>query len=175
MLTMILLSRMQAVPEEGASRGPTLPVRASALLIGLALLSAARGARCEGVAFTLRPEIGVQAGVESFELSATVPVQGIEVTAASKLSYSAATALAGGTLRLDLGILSLGGTILTNLVDPWGTVLDQDFLSAGTGEVIEFSHTDSRITLRAIVVEGVAPLRVAELAPLPRETTLPAL
>jgi len=146
-----------------------LPARAWSFLLGAGILFITSAAQSERPTFMLRPETGVQAGKETFELSATIPttMSGVSVSGSSKLSYPVETLLAGGTLRFDIGPLSLSSTALTNLVNPWGNMVDQDWLGASVGtrsEKIEFSHTDSRTTLRALMIEGAARLRVASLA-----------
>jgi hypothetical protein len=119
----------------------------------------------------------VQAGLETFELSARIvsPDASVAVTASSKLSYPVATLLAGGSVILATGPFSFGATALTNLVDPWDTFVDRDFVSAsseGFNQTIEFSHTDSRATLRALVLEGAFRLRIAELSDTPGKSPL---
>jgi hypothetical protein len=134
-------------------------------------------ARAEDVAFTLRPEIGVQFGTETFELSAPVqsPTADVNLTASSKLSYPVGTGLVGGSAAVDVDRFSFTARALTNFVNPWGTLLDQDFLTASAGtqsQQVEFSHTDSRTTLRALVVEGAARYRIAELSAPPGSAPL---
>jgi hypothetical protein len=140
--------------------------------VGLGMLCVVAGARGEGASVLVRPEFGVQAGVETYELNATIASSepSFEVTASSKLSYPVATLLAGGSAIFAVGRFSLAATALTNLVDPWGTLLDRDFVSAssaGLRETIEFSHTDSRATLRALALEGALRFRIVELSKKP--------
>src|SRR5580765_5362785 len=133
--------------------------RASGVVVGFVVLCIAADARAEGTSFLVRPEFGIQGGTETYELSAPIelPQSGLAVTASSKLSYPVSTLLAGGSLMFGAGPFSFGVTGLTNLIDPWGTLVDQDFVSASSGSVhqtVEFSHTDSRTTLTALVLEG---------------------
>lgn len=142
--------------------------RASGVVVGFAVSCIATDAGAEGMSFLVRPEFGIQGGIETYELSAPIelPQSGVAVTASSKLSYPVSTLLAGGTLTFATGPFSFGFTGLTNLIDPWGTLLDQDFVSASSGSVhqtVEFSHTDSRTTLRALALEGAFRLRIVEL------------
>src|SRR5207244_989987 len=47
---------------------------------------------------------------------------------------------------------------------PWGTLLDQDYISVSDGatsDTIEFSHTDSHTTLGMVSVEAAARLRIS--------------
>jgi len=137
----------------------------------------AAAARGEGVSFSVRPEFGVQAGLETTELSSEVesPEPSVAITASSKLSYPVATLLAGGSLIFGAGPFSFGATALTNLVDPWDTFVDRDFVSASSGginQTIEFSHTDSRTTLRALALEGALRLRIVELSRTPGQAPL---
>lgn len=123
----------------------------------------ASSARCENRWLVIRPEVGPQVGIETFELSATVPSNGTALTASSRLSYPVATLMAGGTTGFHTGPFSVSGTVLTNIMQPWGTMLDQDFASVG-GSSLELSHTDSKASLESLVVEGAMRLRVAELS-----------
>jgi hypothetical protein len=111
----------------------------------------------------LRPELGVQTGNELCELSAsTTAGADVNVGVTSQLRYPVSTAIAGGTLIVGAGRFSFAATALTNLVDPWGTLVDQDFVTASNSvdsETVEFSHTDSRTTLRALALEGALRLR----------------
>jgi hypothetical protein len=147
-------------------------------LLCAAVLLGASAAQADRPTFTARPEIGVQAGTETFEFSANLADQaaGLSATASSKLTYPVATVLAGGTLRTDIGPVSLSATALTNLVNPWGNLVDQDFLAVSNGSAasgnIEFSHTDSRTTMRSLVFDVAARLRVAALGPEPGATTV---
>jgi hypothetical protein len=118
---------------------------------------------------TVAPAIGVQAGTETYEFHANVPNTAmVDVDVRSKLSYPVASGLGGGTVFFGVDALGFSGTFLTNIGDPWSTLLDQDFLSATDGmsaQTVEFSHTDSPTTLRMFDVEGAARIRIGKPAP----------
>jgi hypothetical protein len=116
------------------------------------------------LSITLIPEIGVQFGSETYKFSANVPTStGLDASVSSKLSYPVSGAVGGGTVLFGLGRLSLGVSVLTNIGDPWGTLLDQDFLTVNDGagsQTVEFSHTDSPTTLRTIGFESAVRYRL---------------
>jgi hypothetical protein len=77
----------------------------------------------------------------------------------SKLTYPKAAPVAGGTAFVDFGPVALVAAGHANVANPWGTVLDQDFVGNGS-QTIEFSHTDSRNTMRSFAFEGALRVRV---------------
>lgn len=117
---------------------------------------------------TVAPEIGVQTGSETYEFHADIPnTLSLDVNVQSKLSYPVSGALGGGTVFFGLDALGFSGTFLTNIGNPWGTLLDQDFVSASDGtnsETVEFSHTNSPTTLRTFDVEGAVRYRLGKPA-----------
>ena len=149
--------------------------RASGVVVGFVVSCTAAEAGAEGMSFLVRPEFGIQGGIETYELSLPieVPQSSVTVTASSKLSYPVSTLLAGGSLVLGTGPFSFEATALTNLIDPWGTLVDQDFSSTSSHpETVEFSHTDSRTTLRALALEAAFRLRIVELSRQPGQVPL---
>ncbi|HVU02818.1 MAG TPA: hypothetical protein VHE30_13755 [Polyangiaceae bacterium] len=150
---------MVGAPGRRVSRAgfPHFAARAG-FLAGALLVGSQRTAEAAETTFWVAPEFGVQAGVETYELSLSIPQSDSStLTAESKLSYPVETVMAGGGMGLTAGAFSVSALVLSNVVDPWGTMTDQDFatLSAfGASQRLEFSHTDSRTTLRALVLEG---------------------
>ena len=123
----------------------------------------------EHATFTVAPAIGLQGGTETYEFHASIPdAAGLDASASSKLTYPVSAFVAGGSLFFGTGPLGLSATLLTNTGDPWGTLLDQDFISASDGttsQTVEFSHTDSSTTLRMFDAEAAARLRLGRPAP----------
>jgi hypothetical protein len=149
-------------PELAASGASSVPVLPSGLYF------APFEPRATSWMFTIAPAIGIQAGSETYEFHANVPsTMSLDVVVRTKLRYPVASGVAGGSLFFGVDSLGFSGTFLTNVGDPWSTLVDQDFLSASDGvnaETIEFSHTDSPTTLRTYDVEGAARIRIGRPA-----------
>lgn len=141
-------------------------MRRTLALAAFVTLASSTGTASAQTRFWMRPEVGLQAGRETFELSLTVPSTTFAGTieAKSTLTYPKATTMVGGSAGLAIGPFALVGMLRTNVHDPWGKMTDQDFINAEAGNVhesIEFSHSDSKTTTRSLVAEGAIRLRVA--------------
>ncbi len=139
------------------------PVRAALVCVCLSWSVAASAGE-----LTVRPEIGTQVGHETFELQAEIPNASATATVKgrSKLTYPINTTLVGATATLDAGSISWSLSGHTNVHDPWGSMVDQDFLgvrSGGAESEVEFSHTDSRSTMRWYAADLALRIRLVEL------------
>ncbi len=101
----------------------------------------------------MRAQLGALFGSTSDELNFMLSGVG----GRSRLDYSLDTLTAG----LDVAYLGGGGgrwpwsiaaSLVTNITDPFGTLLDRDWITS-SGTTTEFSHTDSRLTARVWLLE----------------------
>lgn len=123
------------------------------------------------VTVAARPEIGLQGGYQSFDLAFAVPQASTPTTsyeASSELTYPLNTTVGGLAASVDAGAFAFFGSVHTNLHDPWGKMVDSDYITAKTAtqsQTVEFSHTESRTEARLWNAElGVAG-RIAQLSP----------
>jgi len=141
------------------------PLRTATLLAIFFAIPAARA----DTTFAVRPELGVQAGYETFELGYELPQTsgGAVYEVSSELTYPLSATMAGGAFSLDAGSIAWFGSAHTNLHDPWGEMVDSDFITARSGTAsrkIEFSHTQSRNDARLWTAEMALGVRIAQLS-----------
>ena len=148
----------------------------AAAVLALAVLLVPAAARAE-VSVVVRPEIGLQTGYETFELGFAIPQTSspYEITGSSELTYPLHTTIGGVAFSLDAESVVWLGSVHTNLHDPWGKMVDSDFLTASlpsSSQSIEFSRTESRATLRMWSAEAALGVRVWRPRPLLRALML---
>jgi hypothetical protein len=111
-----------------------------------------------------RPEFGVQAGDETYELSYSVP--GASNGVASKLTYPWNATVGGVSVSVEADTYVFFASAYTNLRDPWGKMVDSDYLTRRAGDAVgldEFSHTESRTESRLWDAELGAAVRVGPI------------
>jgi len=129
------------------------------LLAGIALACPSTSRAGLPLGLFVRPKVGLFAGTSSYHLELTAYEPSIKrvITASSELVWPMSSLLAG----LELGFardlprgrritIALSGA--TNLLDPWGTMDDSDYLASGLTK-IKFSYTESKTQGRVLLAD----------------------